>query len=362
MSMMNEFLKHAVEYGASDIHLKVTQKPIFRINGALTPVGDHALNHAELTQIVEDILPEHMTRRYKAEHEADFSLDNPEIGRFRVNLFHSQGSPCFTLRHVKTEIPTIQELHLPPVIQDLAMAPRGIVLAGGTTGSGKSTTLAAMINAINISKKSRVITIEDPVEYMFTDIKSVISQREVGHDTLSFHAALKYVLRQDPDCIMVGEMRDSESFMAALAAANTGHLVFSTLHADNAAQSIQRILDFFPSTERDQIRKSLASNLRGIICQRLVPGIKHGVMPAVEVMVNNSTVQKMLEKDQLDKLHAAIETGADSGMQTFNQAIYKLIKSGEVTEQNGLRFASNPEALIMSLKGIELGQDRRIIG
>jgi len=362
MSQMFEFLKTAVDSGASDIHLKVQQKPVYRVNGTLTPMGDHPLAHDELVAIVEDVLPPHLARRYEAEHEADFSLDHPDIGRFRVNVFHSQGSPCFTLRHVKTEIPTLEDLHLPPIIGKLAMSPRGIILAGGTTGSGKSTTLAAMINKINSTKRSRIITIEDPVEYMFEDKMSMISQREVGQDTLSFHAALKYVLRQDPDCIMVGEMRDADSFMAALSAADTGHLVFSTLHTDNAAQSIHRILDFFPANARDQIRNSLAANLRAVICQRLVPGIKYGVMPAIEVMINNSTVRKLLEKGQIDKLSAAVETGGDDGMQTFNQSILKHIKSGEVTEENGLRYASNPEALIMNLKGIDLGQERRIIG
>ena len=292
MSMMYEFLATAVKSGASDIHLKVAQKPIFRVNGTLTPMGDQPLTEEQLETIVKDILPDYLTRRYEVEHEADFSLDRPDIGRFRVNIYHSQGTPCFTLRHVKTEIPTLEQLHLPPIIKKLAMAPRGIILAGGTTGSGKSTTLAAMINEINATKKSRIITIEDPVEYMFPDNQSVISQREVGQDTLSFHSALKYVLRQDPDCIMVGEMRDADSFMAALSAADTGHLVFSTLHTDNASQSILRILDFFPANERDQIRNSLAANLRAVICQRLVPGVKHGVMPAVEVMINNSTVRE----------------------------------------------------------------------
>lgn len=361
MPSIETFLSTAVESGASDIHLKVSQIPTFRINGALTPIGETPLRADDLEAIVADIIPEYLQRRYKAEHEADFSLERQEIGRFRVNIYHSQAIPCLTLRHVKTKIPTIEDLHLPPIVEKLAMSPRGIILTGGTTGSGKSTTLAAMINKINTSKRSRIITIEDPVEYLFSDDKSVISQREVGLDTLSFHSALKYVLRQDPDAIMVGEMRDSDSFMAALSAADTGHLVFSTVHTDNAAQSITRILDFFPANERDQIRMALASNLRAVICQRLVPGIRHGVMPAVEVMINTPTIRKLLEKSQIDKLPAAVETGIEDGMQTFNQSILRHIKSGEVTEENGLRFASNPETLLMALKGITLQQDRRII-
>jgi pilus retraction protein PilT len=278
-----------------------------------------------------------------------------------VNVFVCNAEPAMALRHVKTQIPSFEELHLPEILKNIAMAPRGIILASGTTGCGKSTTLASLIEHINVNRNCRIITIEDPIEYLFIDKQGVISQREVGLDTMSFHAALKHILRQDPDVIMIGEMRDAESFMAALTAAETGHLIFSTLHTGSAGQSVHRILDFFPASERDQIRMSLAANLRGVICQRLIPAVHGGVRPAVEIMINTPTVRKLMEKDHLEKIEAAVETGIDDGMQTFNQSIYELIKSGEITEENGLLRASNPEALKMNLKGIFLDEARRIL-
>jgi twitching motility protein PilT len=334
---------------------------MYRIRGDLTPSGTGVLSAEQVKGIVDDILPQHTRRRYDIEHEADFSLQEEDVGRFRVNVFVCHGSPAVAMRHVKTRIPTFEELRVPMALKDLAMLHRGIILASGTTGAGKSTTLAAMLNEINQHRKCRIITIEDPIEYIFEDNMAVISQREVGLDTMSFHAALKHILRQDPDVIMIGEMRDAESFMAALSAAETGHLIFSTLHTGSAAQSISRILDFFPASERDQIRMSLAANVRAVICQRLIPCIEGGVVPAVEIMINNSTVTKLIEKNILEKLEAAVETGREDGMQTFNQSIYKLIKGGLITEEDGLRRATNPEALKMNLKGIFLDEDKRIL-
>lgn len=322
---------------------------------------DGVLSSDDVEQMVRMILPAHLQKRYELEHEADFSLQEDGVGRFRVNVFHSQGDPCIVMRHVKTRIPSFEELHLPLVLKDLALSPRGIVLACGTTGSGKSTSLAALIQHINASDRRRILTVEDPIEYLFVDNQSVISQREIGLDTMSFHSSLKHVLRQDPDVIMIGEMRDAESFMAALAASETGHLIFSTLHTGTAAQSVSRILDFFPSNERDQLRMSLASNLRAVFCQRLIPAVQGGVVPAVEIMINTPTVRKLLEKNLLDKLDAAIETGRDDGMQTFNQAIYDLIKRGSITESEGLMRAGNPESLKMNLKGIFLDEGNRIL-
>jgi twitching motility protein PilT len=283
------------------------------------------------------------------------------VGRFRVNLFRSTGDCTIAMRHVQSRIPTFEELHLPPVMKNIALYQRGIVLATGTTGSGKSTTLAAMINQINETERRRIVTIEDPVEYVFDDRKSAISQREVGLDTVSFHAALKHVLRQDPDVIMIGEMRDAESFMAALTAAETGHLVFSTLHTGSASQALPRILDLFPASERDQLRMALADNVKAVFCQRLIPGLRGGVLPAVEILISNSTVRKLIEKNVLEKLPAAIETGTDDGMQTFNQSIYKMIRNGDISEKHGLEYATNAEALKMNLQGIFLDEARRIL-
>jgi twitching motility protein PilT len=361
MSLLRELLSQAISLKASDVHLKAGQRPVLRVAGSLFQTEHDVISREDIAKIVENILPEHLQQRYMIEHEVDFSLQEPDVGRFRVNVFHSHGCPAVAMRHVKTRIPTFEELNLLPVLQDLALTPRGIIIAAGTTGSGKSTTLAALIQHINTHDARRIITVEDPIEYLFTDNQCIISQREVGVDTLSFHSALKHVLRQDPDVIMIGEMRDAESFIAALQASETGHLIFSTVHTDTASQSVQRILNFFPAGEREQVRLSLANNLRSVICQRLVPSIDGGVVPAVELMINTPTVRKLLEKNLLEKLPAAIETGSEEAMQTFNQAIYTLIKNGVITEEEGLTRCGNPETLKMNLKGIFLDEAHRIL-
>lgn len=265
------------------------------------------------------------------------------------------------MRYVKTKVPSFEELGLLDSVKRIAESPRGIVLVAGSTGSGKSTTLAAMIEHINANFKKHIITLEDPIEYVFEDNQSVVEQREVGLDTLSFHHALKHVLRQDPDIIMVGEMRDDISFTAAMSAADTGHLVLSTLHTTNASQSVSRILDFFEAGEREQVRRQLAGTLRGVVCQRMVGTVNNTMTPALEIMINTPTVKKMLEENRLDKLSAAIETGGDDGMITFNQSLFNLVKAGKVTEKEALAKASNPQALEMNFKGIFLDEGRRIL-
>jgi twitching motility protein PilT len=298
---------------------------------------------------------------FEENHEADFSFSPEGIGRFRVNAFVAQGVPAFALRHVKTKVPGFEDLHLPPQLKKLADAYDGIVIISGATGSGKSTTMAAMLEHINQTSRRRVITVEDPIEYLFADNQSIITQREVGMDTPSFQSALRHVMRQDPDVIVIGEMRDQVSFRTALAAAEMGHLVLTTLHSSNASIAVQRILQFFPSNEWEQIRLTLASNLHAIVCQRLIPATQGGAVPGVEILINTPMVQKLLEKDRLDVIPAAIETGVEDGMQTFNQSIYKLVKSGTITQDEGMRNASNAEALRMNLQGIFLDEARRIL-
>jgi twitching motility protein PilT len=361
MSALHELLIRAVQLQASDIHIKSGHPPVLRVHQQLQTAEHPGWSLEAMEALLADLIPAHLTDRFRTQSEADFSLAVEGAGRFRVNAFRSCGACNLVMRHVQSKVPNFEELHLPSVLRGLAHSPRGILLAAGTTGSGKSTTLAAIIREINETERRRIVTVEDPIEYLFEDRQSVISQREVGLDTLSFHAALKHVLRQDPDVIMIGEMRDAESFMAALAAAETGHLVLSTLHTGTAAQAVPRILDFFPASEREQLRMSLADNLRGVFCQRLVPSIQDGVRPAVEIMINTPTVRKLMEKNLLEKLPAAIEVGGEDGMQTFNQAIYKMIRAGEITEEMGLRFCGNPEALRMNLRGIFLDESKRIL-
>jgi len=248
-----------------------------------------------------------------------------------------------------------------PILKSIAESPRGIVLLSGSTGCGKSTTLAAMVEHINATSKKHIITLEDPIEYVFEDNQSVIEQREIGLDSLSFEMGLKHILRQDPDVIMIGEMRDAVSFMAAINAADTGHLVLSTLHTTTASQAIGRILDFFQPDERDQVRRQLAATMQAIVCQRMAARVGGGVVPAIEIMINTPTVRKMLEENRLEKLAAAIETGVEDGMQTFNQALFNLVREGRVSEKEALAKATNPQALEMNFKGIFLDEARRIL-
>lgn len=362
MSIIKAILQQAVSLDASDIHLKAGEPPFFRIHGELMQSEFPNMGEDDLKCVVIDILPEHIKKKHEPDHEIDFSHYEEEVGRFRVNVFLSHHIPTIAFRHVKTKIPSIAELHLPAILEKLAAVNSGIIMVCGATSSGKSTTLAALIHCINTTRRDRIITIEDPVEYIFKDIQSVITQREVGLDTPSFHSALKHVLRQDPDVIMIGEMRDQVSLSVALSAAETGHVVLSTLHSTTAAQSIHRILSFFPAEEREQVRLAVAANLTAILCQRLVPAIRGGVLPAMEIMLNTPTVHKLLLENKLETLQGAIETGQEDGMQTFNQALYQLIKSGRITEKEGLAQSPNPESLKMNLQGIFLDEGRRILG
>ena len=361
MEIFQRILQTAVQGGASDIHVKVGGPIIFRINRQLVAIEAPTPTENWIDKIVEHIVPKHAKTRLEEEREVDFSYFMPGVGRFRTNCFQQRGQFCLALRYVKTQVPSFEELGLLPVVKTLAEAPRGIVLVAGSTGSGKSTTLAAMIEHVNASGKKHIITLEDPIEYVFEDNQSVIEQREVGLDTVSFQHALKHVLRQDPDVIMIGEMRDAQSFQAAMSAADTGHLVLSTLHTTSAGLSVNRILDFFKADEREQVRRQLAGTLRAVICQRMVTTVTGSVTPALEVMINNGTVKKLMEENRVDKLPAAIETGSDDGMLSFNQSLFNLVKEGKVTEKDALAKASNPQALEMNFKGIFLDEGRRIL-
>jgi twitching motility protein PilT len=351
-----------VEGGASDIHLKIATPVVFRINRQLVAIECPYPTLEWMNSIVAQITPSHLKQKLEEQREIDFSYFVPGIGRFRTNLFQQRGQWCFAMRFVKTSVPGFAELGLLESVKKIAEAPRGIVLLSGSTGCGKSTTLAAMIEHINANFKKHIITLEDPIEYVFEDNQCVIEQREVGLDTLSFHHALVHVLRQDPDIIMIGEMRDAISFTASMSAADTGHLVLSTLHTTNASQSISRILDFFKAEEREQIRRQLSGCLQAVVCQRMVTTVSGTVTPALEILVNTGTVRKLLEENRLDKLPAAIETGSEDGMITFNQSLFQLVKDGKVSQREALSKATNPQALEMNFKGIFLDEGRRILG
>ncbi len=347
---------------ASDLHLKVGSVPVFRIDSKLHPTEYEPLGPEDTERIANEIMSAYYRESFQAHNEVDFAYEAEGLGRFRTNVFRQRGYIGVVMRMVKMDIPSFEELGLPPVLKKIALSERGIIVTTGTTSCGKSTTIAAMIDYINQNRRAHIVTVEDPVEYLHRDKKSIINQREVGIDTESFHAALKRVMRQDPDVIVIGEMRDSESFMAALAASDTGHLVFSTLHTTDASQTVGRILEFFPLEERDQVRQQLAANLRAVVCQRLVPKASgEGVVPAVEIMTNNLTVQKLIYENKLLKLPAAIETGREDGMQSFNQSLLELFNKKLIIREEALAYASNPDALKMNMQGIFLDEARRIL-
>jgi len=362
MELFEKILKTAVDGHASDIHLKIGTPVIFRINRELIAIDCPHPSEDWMNNVVTNLLPVHLKKKLEEDREVDFSYYLSNVGRFRTNLFQQRGQWCLAMRYVKSQVPSFEELGLLPQIKKIAEAPRGIVLVSGSTGSGKSTTLAAMIEHINAHSKKHIITLEDPIEFVFEDNQSVIEQREVGLDTQSFHHALKHVLRQDPDIIMVGEMRDDISFAAAMSAADTGHLVLSTLHTTNASQSITRVLDFFEANEREQVRRQLAGTMQAVVCQRMVTTIGGKMTPAMEIMINTPTVRKLIEENRLDKLAAAIETGTDDGMLSFNQSLFNLVKEGIVSQKDAMAKASNPQALEMNFKGIFLDEGRRILG
>jgi twitching motility protein PilT len=361
MELFERLLRTALERGASDIHLKTGAAPMFRIARQLCPSDMPPPTEEQMRELVGELLPPRLQEQFKQYREADFSHAARGIGRFRANIFQQRGQLAITLRHVETAIPTLDELRLPAdTLRKIASSPGGIVLLAGAAGSGKSTTLAAIIEHINRTARKHIITLEDPIEYHFEDRLSEIEQREIGLDTASFETALRHIMRQDPDVIVIGEMRDAASFMAGLNAADTGHLVLTTLHANSAPQAIDRILDFFPSHEREPIRRQLGVTLNAIICQRLMNTRAGGVVPAVEILRNNDTVRKFFEDNHLDKLTAIIETG-DDGMMSFNQSLYNLVKSGVITEQEALVKSTTPQQLAMNLRGIFLDESRRIL-
>jgi len=362
MELFHKILKACVDAGASDIHAKVGHPTIFRISRQLVAIDAPHPTTEWFDNVLDHIVPKHLKEPLQKNRETDFSYFEPGIGRFRTNIFQQSGLWALAMRHVKSRVPNFEELGLHPICRTLAETPRGIILLAGTTGSGKSTTLAAMIEHINENLKRHIVTLEDPIEYMFEDNQSVIEQREIGLDTQSFHTGLRTVLRQDPDVIMVGEMRDNISVAAAISAADTGHLVLSTVHTTNAATSIGRILDLFPAEERDTTRRQLSTTLKSVICQRMIPTLDGKMSPAQEIMINTPMVRKLLEENRLEKLPAAIETARDDGMQNFNQALFDMVQAGKISREEALEKATNAQALEMMFQGIFLSQGSRIIG
>jgi twitching motility protein PilT len=353
---LNDILRVAVKGNASDIHLKAGLPPLFRVDGALVPLRNgERLMPEWLTSVSTSIMTAGQKQHFEQYHEVDLAYSIPGVGRFRVNAFQQRGTVGVVFRVIPFGVKTVQQLNLPKVIEQIAMEPRGLVLVTGTTGSGKSTTLAAMIDHINSNRTCHIITVEDPIEFLIRDKRSIVNQREIGVDTSTFATALRAALRQDPDVILVGEMRDFETIETALTAAETGHMVMSTLHTIDAAETITRIVSVFPPHQQSQIRLQLASIIKGIISQRLVPRADgKGRVPALEVLVSTARIRECIaDKDRSKEIPDAIAKGFTTyGMQTFDQSLMSLVKSGLVSYEEALRHVSNADDFALRFKGI----------
>jgi twitching motility protein PilT len=358
---VNDLLKLAVEKGASDLHLKVGSYPMARIHGHLAPVSDEKqLDHEDLVEMAASIMSTAQRQKFKDSQEVDLAYSVPGLGRFRCNVFQQRGTIGVVLRVIPVKVMNLDELGLPPILKKIATEERGLVLVTGTTGSGKSTSLAAMIDHINVSRTAHVITIEDPIEYLHRDQQCIINQREIGVDTRSFAYALRSALRQDPDVILVGEMRDMETIETAMHAAETGHLVFSTLHTLDATETINRIISVFPPHQQKQIRLQLASVLKAAVAQRLIPrqdGM--GRCPGVEVLVATPFIKDcIVDKDKTHLIAGAIAQGTSQyGMQTFDQSIFSLYKTEQISYDEALRWASNVDEFKLKVQGISTTAD-----
>lgn len=345
-------LEEVVKKKASDLHLQVGLPPMLRVDGALMPVaGADVLTDEAVEALVFAILDEDQKQILLKDKEFDFSFAFGDLGRFRVNAFHERGNLAAALRLISNDILTVEQLGLPPVVSKFASYPRGLVLITGPTGSGKSTTLAALIHQINMERSEHIITIEDPIEYTHRSKKSVIVQREVHYDTYSFSAALRSALREDPDVVLIGEMRDLETIASAITIAETGHLVFATLHTNSAAQSIDRMIDVFPPHQQPQIRSQLSNILMAICSQRLVPSIGGGRMAAAEILIATPAVRNIIREGKTHQLEAVIQTGAEYGMQSMDKTLVGLVHNGTITYEEARNVAVDLEELDRLMRG-----------
>ena len=334
---LDELLALAVQRRASDLHLTAGLPPVIRVDGRLRPLDFDRLTPTECQRLVYAVLTDRQINQFESRHELDLSYGVPRLGRFRMNVYMQRGAVGAALRVIPSQIPSFEELNLPPMLREIASRASGLVLVTGPTGCGKSTTLACMIAHINEQRECHIMTIEDPIEYLHEHGKSMVNQREVGSDTYEFAAALRSVLREDPDVVLVGEMRDLETISTALTVAETGHLVLGTLHTRNAPQSIDRIIDVFPPHQQEQIRVLLASTLEAVIAQQLLPKFSNmGRIPAVEVLVVNAAVRNLIREGKTHQIYSVVETGGDQGMQTMDRALASLCRRGLVSHEEAM--------------------------
>ncbi len=358
---LKQMLVEMLNRKASDLHIRVGVRPHLRVNGKLEQIQCDPMTIDLMDQVVNQILNEKQRERFYRKNEMDLALSVAKLGRFRINLFRQRGTTAIAIRAVNTTVPSFEELHLPPAVRELSKTRRGLIIITGTTGSGKSTSLATLIEEINATRHDNILTVEDPIEYIYRDKKSIISQREVGGDTETFASALRHAFRQDPDVILIGEVRDLETMSIALTAADTGHLVLTTLHTLNVVETISRIISFFPPHQHQQIRLLLGGTLKSIVCQRLlVRGDMPGRIPAVEVMINTGAIKEaIMDETKTVSIPELMEQGTvQYGMQTFDQSIMKLYKAGKISFDEAIVQATNPDDFDLRVKGITGTSDR----
>ncbi len=346
---MNQLLMLMFEKGASDLHIVSDSPPVLRIEGKLIKVNNEKITKQQCQDLIYSVLTDKQKEQFEVESELDLSLSVRDLGRVRMNVYMQRNAICSALRAIPNKFMTFEELGLPGAVNEVVKLPAGLVLITGPTGCGKSTTLASMINYLNKNKKSHIVTVEDPIEYVHEHNNCIISQRELGTDTKSFPAALKYAMRQDPDIIMIGEMRDSETITAALTIAETGHLVFATIHTPDAPQSINRIIDVFPPHQQGQVRSQLSMSLQAVFCQQLLSRTKHsggGLVLAVEVLVVTPGIRNIIREQKTEQIHSAIQSGGEKGMQTMNQALYRLYRKGDITYSQAMDNSSDKKDML----------------
>lgn len=335
------FFRLMVDKGASDLFFSVGAPPNIKIEGITSPVGHTAIQSHQLKEIARSIMSDAQQKEFESTLELNIALSVPGTGRFRINVFKQCGEVAMVIRYIKGHIPSLEDLKLPNILKSVVMEMRGLILVVGSTGSGKSTTLASMIDYRNQNHRGHILTIEDPVEFIHEHKKSLVNQREVGIDTLSYENALKNAMREAPDVILIGEIRDSATMKHAVAYAETGHLCISTLHANNANQTMDRIINFFSEEAKSQVLTDLALNLRAIISLRLIPGIDNQRVPAVEVLLNTPYISDLIEKGKVDEIKEAMSRGTEQGMQTFDQSLLNLYREGKITQENAIKFADS---------------------
>ncbi|MBN1256890.1 MAG: PilT/PilU family type 4a pilus ATPase [Planctomycetes bacterium] len=359
-SPIEKYLSNMEKLGASDLHLKVFSPPIYRVNGVPRKIEAPPLTIEQLKEMIFAIMPTQLKEPLEEKGSIEFAHGISKVGRFRISVFQQRGSLSLSARHVRTKIPDLKELNLPESLSQFSSYDSGMVLVVGASGSGKSTTLASLLQRINATRRCHILTIEDPIEFMYTDAKSFINQREVGMDVPDFYTALRYGLRQDPDVILVGEMRDADTIETALSAAETGHLVFATLHSRNAKQTISRMLDFFPGDRQHPLRQTIAFTLRAVLAQKLLPGCTKEVprVPVAEVMFVNAVIKKIIADDEDERIPETLRNMARDGLQDFNMGLYKLVHKGLITYEVALDNSPNPQQLKMQLGGVISNEDQ----